>query len=60
MKLRKGEVELRMGNGAIVVVVALGVVNLTLPHKDFLYLEEFHYVPSIVNNIISVSCLNKI
>ena len=60
MKLRKGEVELRMGNGAIVVIVALGVVNLMLPYEDFLYLDEFHFVPSIVNNIISVSCLNKI
>ena len=58
-KLRKGEVELRMGNGARVVVVALGVVNLKLPSGDYLSLEECHYVPRIVKNIISVSCLDK-
>ena len=58
-KLRKGEVELRMGNGARVAAVALGVVNLKLPSGDYLSLEECHYVPSIVENIISVSCLDK-
>ena len=58
-KLRKGEVELRMGNGARVATVALGVVNLKPPSGDYLSLEECHYVPSIVKNIISVSCLDK-
>ena len=58
-KLRKGEVELRMGNDARVAVVALGVVNLKLPSGYDLSLEECHYVPSIVKNIISVSCLDK-
>ena len=48
-----------MGNGARVVAVALGVVNLKLPSGDYLSLEECHYVPSIVKNIISVSCLDK-
>ena len=47
-KMRKGEVELRMGNGARVAVVALGVVNLKLSSGDYLSLEECHYVPSIV------------
>ena len=37
-KLRKGEVELTMGNGARVVAVALGVVNLKLPSGDYLSL----------------------
>ena len=58
-KLRKGEVELRMGNDARVAVVALGVVNLKLPSGDYLSLEECHYVPSIVKNITLVSCLDK-
>ena len=58
-KLRKGEVELRIGNGARVAAMALGVVNLKLPSGDYLSLEECHYVPSIVKNIISVSCLDK-
>ena len=58
-KLRKGEVELMMGNDARVTDVALGVVNLKLLSGDYLSLEECHYVPSIVKNIISVSCLDK-
>ena len=58
-KLRKGEVELRVGNNARVAAVALGVLNLKLPFGDYLSLEECHYVPSIVKNIISVSCLDK-
>ena len=48
-----------MGNDARVAAVALGVVNLKLPSGDYLSLEECHYVPSIVKNIISVSCLDK-
>ena len=48
-----------MGNGKRVVDVVLGVVNLKLPSRDYLSLEECHYVPSIVKNIISVSCLDK-
>ena len=35
-------------------------MNLKLPYEDYLFLEECHYVPSIVKNIISVSCLDKI
>ena len=58
-KLNKGEVELRMRNGARVVAIALGSVNLKLPSGDFLSLKECYYVPCIVKNIISVSCLDK-
>ena len=58
-KLRKSEVELRIGNNARVAAVALGVVNLKLPSGDYLSLKECHYIPSIVKNIISVSCLDK-
>ena len=48
-----------MGNNARVDVVALGVVNLKLLSGDYLSLEEYHYVPTIDKNIISVSCSNK-
>ena len=51
--------ELRIGNGTRVAAVTLGVVNLKLPSRDYLSLEECHYVPSIVKNIISISCLDK-
>ena len=58
-KLRKGEVELRMGNDARVVAVALGVLNLKLLSGDYLSLEECYYIRSIIKNIILVSCLDK-
>ena len=58
-KMKKGKVELMMGNGARVAAVVLGVVNLKLPSEDYLSLEECHYVPNIVKNIISVSCSDK-
>ena len=48
-----------MGNGARVDVVALAVVNLKLPSENYLSLEECYYVPSIVKNIISIFCLDK-
>ena len=48
-----------MRNGARVAAIALGVMNLKLPSGDYLSLEEYHYVPSIVENIISISCLDK-
>ena len=51
--------KLRMGNDARVATVALGVVNLKLSSGDYLSLEECHYVPNKVKNIISVSCLDK-
>ena len=58
-KLRKGEVELRIGNDARVAIVLLGVVNLKLPFSDYLSLKEFYYIPDIVKNIILVSFLDK-
>ena len=48
-----------MGNSARVAALALGVMNLKLPSEDYISLEECYYVPSIVKNIISVSCLDK-
>ena len=41
-------------NDARVVVVTLEVMRLKLLLRDYLYLEECYYVPSIVNNIISI------
>ena len=48
-----------MRKSARVVAVVLRVVNLKLPSGDYLSLEEHHYVPSIVKNIILISCLDK-
>ena len=51
--------DLRLGNGTRVTAVVLDVVNLKLPSEDCVSLEECHYVPSIVKNTISVSCMDK-
>ncbi|MCQ7222035.1 DDE-type integrase/transposase/recombinase [Salmonella enterica] len=57
--LTKGEVDLRVGNGARVAAVAVGTYLLSLPSGLVLELDECCYVPSITKNIISVSCLDK-
>ena len=44
--------ELKIGNNIRVVVMALGVVNLKLLSRNYVSLEECHYVPNIVKNII--------
>ena len=58
--LAKGEVDLRVGNGARVAALAVGIYNLTLPSGLIIQLENCFYVPAISRNIISVSCLDKL
>ena len=55
----KGEIDLRVGNGAKVVALAVGTYNLSLPSGLVLELNDFLYMPAICRNIISVSCLDK-
>lgn len=57
--LAKGEVDLRVGNGAKVAALAVGTYVLTLPSGLLLNLENCYYVPAISRNIISISCLDK-
>ena len=58
-RLNKGEVDLRLGNGAKVAALAVGSVNLKLSYGSILELTDCYYVSSIIKNIISISCLNK-
>ncbi|KAK8535581.1 hypothetical protein V6N12_057097 [Hibiscus sabdariffa] len=58
--LAKGDVDLRVGNGARVVALAVGTYVLPLPSGLNLKLENCYFVPSLTKNIISVSCLDKI
>ena len=58
-KLTKGESDLQVGNGARVVVVAIGTYVLNLPSGFCLYLDNCFCVPSLTKNIIFVSRLNK-
>ena len=57
--LRKGEMDLRVGNGAKVAAVAVGRVDLKLPSGMVLVLNHVYCVPSLTRNIISISALNK-
>ena len=56
--LAKGEVDLRVGNGARVVALAVGVYDLNLPSGLVFQLKNCYYVPAMSRNIISVSCLD--
>ncbi|KAL8116619.1 hypothetical protein AgCh_022965 [Apium graveolens] len=57
--LAKGEVDLRVGNGAKVAALVVGTYYLSMPSGLILELEDCFYVPVIRRNIISVSCLDK-
>ena len=58
-KLNKDEASLWLGNGASVVVVAIGTVYLVLESGIKLDLNDCFYVPDIIKNIISVLVLDK-
>ena len=57
--LAKGDVDLRVGNGARVATLAVGTYVLSLPSGLVLELENCYFVPVLTKNIISVSCLDK-
>ena len=58
-QLKKGEVDLQVGNGAKVVALAVGSYELTLSSGLLLVLDNCYYVPTMCRNIISVSCLDN-
>jgi len=55
--LAKGDVDLRVGNGAKVAAVSMGTYVIQLPSGLELFLNNCYYVPSLSKNIISVSVL---
>ena len=50
--LARGEVDLRVSNGARVAALAVGTCELTLPSGLILNLENCYYVPTMCRNII--------
>ena len=56
--LAKGEVDLRVRNGARVAALAVGVYDLTLPSRLVFQLKNCYYVSAVSRNIISVYCLD--
>src|SRR6187397_2402890 len=57
-RLEKGEIELRVGNGARIGAVSVGTLSLSLPTGLVLELDNVYYVPNITKNIISISALD--
>ena len=55
--LARGEVNLRVGNGARVSALEIGNFELTLPSGLVILLKNCYYVPAMSRNIISVSRL---
>ena len=51
--------DLRLDNGAKVAALAVGTTRLKLQTGEIMELHECHFVPSIIKNIISISCLTK-
>jgi hypothetical protein len=55
-KLRNKEIQLRVGNSAQVTAVIVESIELYLPSRLIMELENVYFVPSISRNIISISC----
>jgi hypothetical protein len=56
--LGKGEMLLRVGNGASVVVIVVGDLDLYLPSGLILEFSSVYFIFSISRNIIFVSCMD--
>ena len=58
-RLAKGDVDLRVGNGAKVAAVSVGTYVLSLASGYELYLNNCYFVPTLSKNIISISVLDS-
>jgi hypothetical protein len=56
-RFARDDVDLRVGNGAKVVALAVGNYSLSLPSGLVLELNNYYFVPALNKNIISASCL---
>ena len=57
--MKKGEINLQVGNETNFATLALGSISLIMPTGKVLILEDCYYVPKFVSNIISISMLDK-
>jgi hypothetical protein len=53
----RGELDVRIGNGAKIAVMTVGTYHLSLPSGLVLELNNFYCIPALSKNIISSSCL---
>ena len=56
-RLARGEMDLKMDNEAKIITVVIGEVTLHLPGGAIIKLDACYYIPSIIKNIIFISCL---
>jgi hypothetical protein len=59
-RFARGELVVRVGNGAKVAVMAVGTYHLSLPSKLVLELNNCYCIPALSKNIISSSCLEEV
>ena len=56
---RKGEIQLRVGNGDSLDVETIGTFCLNLPNSCNIILNDCYFVPGLVRQIISLSVLDR-
>jgi hypothetical protein len=56
----KGELNVRVGNGAKVAAIVVGTFHLPLPSGLVLELNNYYSIPALCKNIISSSCLEEV
>ncbi|KAL0420391.1 UNVERIFIED_CONTAM: hypothetical protein Slati_3062000 [Sesamum latifolium] len=58
-KLSRDEVVLKLGDGKAVAAEAVGIVHLAVSDQVRIELKDCYYVPSMIENIISISLLDN-
>ena len=56
-RVAQGEVDIRVGNKARVSAFEVGTMQLQLPSRFIMELNNCYYIPALSRNIISASCL---
>jgi hypothetical protein len=59
-RFTNGELDVRVGNGAMVAAIVVDIYHLALPSGLILELNNCYYIPSLCENIISSSCSKKL
>jgi hypothetical protein len=59
-RFAKGELDVRVGNGAKVVAIAVDTFHLPLPSGLVLKLNNCYCIPALCKNIMSSSCLEEV
>jgi hypothetical protein len=60
IRFARGELDVRVSNGAKVAVLAVGTYHLSLPSRLVLELNNCYCIPALSKNIISSSCFEQV